>query len=440
MFKNFLLILITTIALASVTGCSLFSSDSEEQDTAVAEEEVSEDVGEDIGEDVEGTTEETTSTDEEATTETAATSEEDEEEVVDEYPDDDYGDEEETAVAKEDEFEKPQKEEETLYVDRSEETPAEEPSTYSESTEPIQDSYDGGGSASGMVSVKKMKKTPYMASGALINRLYIARDGDSLRTVAEKVYGDGSRSKDLVSWNSNFRGKDLKVGDKVYYSSARNPQDNSAILLYYEESGVQPSYHTAKSGESIRRVSQKLLGHESSWKEVWATNEVESKWEMPEGTQLRYWPAGTVAAPVQTQASAKDSSPEPTQPEEEAMPMEEATTTEVAANDAPPMEESQPMEEPPPMDDGTAAGMAQNENAPPPPPSEATPPPPPPPEAIPTPEANNMAQEGTEGGGLSDMMGGENDSMMMAILGGLLLLAAMILVVFIRRGRKKAYG
>lgn len=434
MFKNFLLILITAITLSSLTGCSLFSSDSEEQDTAVAEEEVSED----IEEDVEGSTEETASTDEEeTTTETAAVSEDDEEEVVDEYPDDDYGDEEDTFVAKEEKEEAPQKEEETLYVDRSEETP-EEPSTYTESTEPVQDSYDGGGMSSGMVSVKKMKKTPYMASGSLINRLYIARDGDSLRSVAEKVYGDSSRSKDLLRWNSHFAGKDLKVGDKVYYSSARSPQDNSAILLYYEEAGVQPSYHTAKNGESIRRVSQKLLGHESSWKEVWATNEVESKWEMPEGTQLRYWPAGTVAAPVQAQAAP---TPEPTQPEEEAMPMEDTTTTEVAANnDAPPMEESQPMEEPPPMDDGSgAAGMAQNE-PPPPPPSEATPPPPPPPEAIPTPDANSMAQEGAEGGGLADMMGGENDSMMMAVLGGLLLLAAMILVVFIRRGRKKAYG
>lgn len=435
MFKKFLLIAFTTIALTSLTGCSLFSSDSEEQETAVSED------GE---ESVEDSTEETTSTEEETTEEssdTVASSDEDEEEVVDEYPDDDYGDEEEpSTVAKEDTSselpsEPVETKEETLYVDRSEEAPMEETSSYSESST-VQDNFSDN-TASGLVGVKKMKKTPYTVGGAMINRLYIAREGDSLSTVAQKIYGDSSRSSDLVSWNTNFRGKDLKVGDKVYYSSPRNPQDSSAILLYYEEAGIQPSYYTAKNGESIRRVSQKLLGHERSWMEVWATNDIESKWEMPEGTQLRYWPSGTTAPVAQPIAAT----PTETQPEEEAMPADDGaadtTTTETAAMDG--TGEEPPMEEPAPTDDAAAAAaMAQNEEPPPPPPAEATPPPPPPPEAIPTPDANAMAAEGQ--GGLADMMNGENDSMMMAVLGGLLLLAAMILVVFIRRGRKKAYG
>lgn len=429
MFKKFLLIVITITTLTSLTGCSLFSSDSEEQETAVTEE------GD--ADTVEDSTEESATSDEETSSDEVASSD-DEEEVVDDYPDDDYGDDETSTIAKGESSALPEEpvgdtKEETLYVDGSQDSTTEEPSSYRESA-PVQDNFSDSGAGAGYVSVKKMKKTPYNVGATTINRLYIARQGDTMKGVAEKIYGEKSRSKDLLAWNPHFAGKDLKVGDKIYYSSPRNPADNSAILLYYEESGIQPSYYTAKNGDSIRRVSQKLLGHERSWMEVWATNDVESKWDMPSGTQLRYWPSGTTAAPIQQQAATE---PAPTQPEEEVVPAEDSTMTETAA--AP--EESAPMtEETPPMDEdtaGAAAATTAQQEPPPPPPSEATPPPPPPPEAIPTPDANAAA---SEGGGLAAMMNGENDSMMMAALGGLLLLAAMILVVFIRRGRKKAYG
>jgi hypothetical protein len=437
MFKKFLLIIFTLITITSLSGCSLFSSDSEEQETAVAEDSDAESVEGSTEEDSEldemATTEEGSSTDEAAGADTVAASD-DEEEVVDEYPDDDYGDEADEVLADKSEGssdlpDEPveEKKEESLYVDGSqEETPS-----YADSS--VQDNLTD--SSQNFIPVRKMKKTPYTDGGVLVNRLYVAREGDTLKSVAQKIYGDSSRSKDILSWNPHFAGKGLSVGDKVYYSSPKNPQDNSAILLYYEEAGIQPSYYTAKNGESIRKVSQTLLGHPRSWMEVWATNDIESKWEMPEGAQLRYWPNGTVAAPMQAAA------PEPTQPEEEAMPAETpATTTETAAMDTPEQTEpmTEPMEETPPADEGAAAtAMAQNEEPPPPPPEATPPPPPPPPEAMPTPETE-MAANGE--GGLADMMNGENDSMMMAVLGGLLLLAAMILVVFIRRGRKKAYG
>lgn len=448
MFRNYLLLLLLTIGFITLPGCSLFSSDNEEGEETTAEES-SED-GSEVVESEEGdtSTEVSESSDASSNTEELAVNT-DEEEVIDEYPDDDYGDDSATTTASSDLPEQPVEStpatttsDETLYVSGEESAATE--ATTDESTSSTDETasrdaiVDQSGSVgtAGFIPVRKMKRTPYNAAGVLLNRLYIARDGDSLSSVAEKIYGDGEKQKDLASWNSSLAGKSLKVGDKIYYNSPRNPADSSQILLYYEEAGIQPQTYTAKSGDSIRKVSQELLGHSRSWMEVWATNEVESKWQMQEGTTLRYWPSGSAGSvPVQqaaTQEEAPAATAEAAAPAEEADALAEggqnvATNTEDMAA---PTEDLPPSEELPVDDMGAAAQVAQGEE--PPPPSDMAPPPPPPPtDAVAPPEAP------TESGGIADLMSGQDDTTMIAVLGGLLLVAAFILLIFLKRGRKK---
>ncbi len=436
MFKKYLLIFIAAFALITTSGCSLFSSDSEEpKEEAVSEDTVSD-------EEVSDSTEETVA-------------DSDEEEVVDEYPDDDYGSDGTAVAATDDASATPTEDdssalpdqpvdgaaqEDTLLVDGTDtatSTAATEDTSSSYSA-PVQDSStsmvsDSYVPESNYIPVQKMKKTPFTRGGAVLNRLYIVRNGDTLESIAQKTMGDGSRSNDLMSWNPTFQSKGIKVGDKVYYSSVKNPNDNSQILLYYEEAGVQPSYYTGKSGDSLRKVAKNLLGHERSWMEIYATNDsVDDKWQLAEGTQVRYWPDGTAAAPMQAQAAA-----EPAPAPEEPVPTEEMPAVEEPAMTADAGSEPAPTEEMPaaPDESGMATAAAQMEEPPAPPP-EATPPP-----AAQIEPPAPPAEEGS-GSGLADLMGGgEDDSMMVAILGGLLVVAALIMIVFIRRGRKKVnYG
>lgn len=445
MFRNYLLILFLTVGLFSLQGCSLFSSENEEGGEAVTEEssDYSDDVMSDGGEEVVAESEDgfgsesadsTESMESSDSASTESSTEElamnsDEEEVIDDYPDDDYGGGEE--MASNNLPEQPMESEESLYVQGDQ-----EPGTESIS-DTIVDSSSTGETA-GFVPVKKMKRTPYNAGGVLLNRLYIARSGDTLSSVATKIYGDQSRSRDLANWNSSLRGKGLQVGDKVYYNSPRNPSDSSQILLYYEEVGIQPQYYTSQSGDSIRKVSQKLLGHPRSWMEIWATNEVESKWQVPQGTSLRYWPEGMAAAPVQqvAQVQAPPPTPQPAPepvPEIEEQPME--NNQEVAMGE-------EMMDEAPPAsmegdDMGAAGQVAQNQEPPPPPPNMAPPPPPPPTEQVAPPSAPGEQQDSLA----ADLMDGQDDTTMIAILGGLLLVAAFILLIFLKRSRKKVnYG
>ncbi len=149
-----------------------------------------------------------------------------------------------------------------------------------------------------LVPVKKIKSEPYQIGNDWINRVYLIREGDSLYDVSQKIYGN-DRVKDLKKWNPYFYSKSPKVGDKVYYSSIKNPGDSMNLITYYQENNMTPKSYTARSGDNIRNLSKDWLGHERSWMEVWATNpDVISKWALSGGENLQYWPDSN--SPVQS--------------------------------------------------------------------------------------------------------------------------------------------
>ena len=171
--------------------------------------------------------------------------------------------------------------------------------------------------------------------------------------------------------------------------------------------------------ENIREIAKKLLGDSNSWKELWSINlDLESKGELPEGVQLRYW-AATTAAPAMAQ----------TEPGLEAPPTPPVET----AQAAPP-----PMEQPP---------MDQAMNTPPPevpapPPVEATPPPPEAP--APPPPVDTAAQEPPPAPSAAEpqptsVMGIlENPDQTMAMgAGAIVLLGAVAIFIMIRKRKAR---
>lgn len=255
-----------------------------------------------------------------------------------------------------------------------------------------------------MIPVKKIADAPYNKNGVLVNTVYLVRQGDDLNSISQKIYGSDNTAA-LLQANPNLS-NGVKVGDKVYYNSPKRPQDSSRMLTYYEDNGMPAMSYVAKSGDNIRTVSKGLLGDQASWKEVWATNmAVDSKDELAEGTELRYWPEGAAAAaPV---AAAPTPAPMPETPQ---MP-EPAPEAPVAANDLPQADDfALP-------DDMANAGAPAGTVA-----AEPPPPPPPPPPAAP---AKSVASND------------EKDLTFMLSAGGLLLVGVGVLLGIIRKGRSR---
>lgn len=287
--------------------------------------------------------------------------------------------------------------------------------------------------ATSWVPVKKIKSSAFMIGDANMNRVYLARPGDTRQSVAEKVYGDKSRSKDLLKWNS-YLSRGMKTGDKVYYQSATNPTDTN-MLTYYEDANIPPQNYVSREGDNIREVSKTLLGDSESWKEVWATNaDVESKGDIPAGINIRYWPDGAApAAPT-----LAENTPPPTdplaQPDQQQPPPDLAQQQPVVDPLAPPVDPTlNPVAAVPtatPASEPTTP-IAGTTEPPPPPPPAAEPPAPPPPVPVaqqqPPPVDDMSAQSSTE----------EADNMMMMGLAGIVLLAAGSVFMLMRRNRAR---
>lgn len=254
-----------------------------------------------------------------------------------------------------------------------------------------------------VVSLKKIKDVPYKQGDLLLNTVYLARDGDNMDSVAAKT----GRSKGDLRKANSYLSRGVKVGDKIYYNSPNRPTDENQMLTYYEDNNIPAQTYVSKSGENIRDIAQQLLGNRESWKELWSTNmQVESKGALDEGTQLRYWPAGT-SAPAPTMADNNQPIPEP------------------FPETPPPADPGLAMNDP--VADPLAAGTI--EPPPPPPPSEP-PPPPPPPQDPPKPPKMAKKDMGLIIPGL--------DKDTTIIVGGVALLAVFaILVMVIKRSRSR---
>ena len=245
-------------------------------------------------------------------------------------------------------------------------------------------------------SLKKIRDAAFTASsGRLLNAVYLARPGDTYKSISEKIYGAGNdRSKDLKADNSFV--KKPKPGDKIYYNSPNRPEDATAMRIYYEEKGIAPQSYISQNGDDLKAVSENLLGYKEAWKEIWSTNiALESKGALTEGTELKYWKEDVAPVPV---------------------PVAEAPPPPPPMDIPPPP----PLEQPP-----VATGQVE----PPPPPPPLEPPPPPPMAEAPPPPIEKPKKKAAADG--------EEDMTMAMVGGALFVLAGVLGLAIVRKNRAK---
>ncbi|XGC80924.1 hypothetical protein ACES2L_00295 [Bdellovibrio bacteriovorus] len=226
--------------------------------------------------------------------------------------------------------------------------------------------------------LQKVATAPWKVGNTLYNTIYFARPGDTLKSISQMIYG-ADKTKEIKKGNPLLQSRAVKPGDKVYYNSPNRPDDASKVITYYEDNGMAPEVYVAKPGDDIKKVSKEILGYDNAWKEVWASNSVESKGSIAEGTELRYWRGGQMAqAPAQPQAPSQEiaasepQAPAVPAPPQEAMPQQ--AQQEIPPPPMPPEQAQMDMPPPPPPD------VAQDMAPPPPPPPEAVNPPAPAPQ------------------------------------------------------------
>lgn len=287
--------------------------------------------------------------------------------------------------------------------------------------------------------LQKMESIPFERDGVLLNTVYFARPGDNYSKIAKKVFSDAKKSGDLKKLNPGVK---PRVGDAVYYNSPTRPTDSTVLKTYYEDAGIQPKVYQAAEGDDLKKVSKKLLGFGEAWKEVWATNSIDSKKNVPAGTELRYFAEGETAPVAAATTAPPAEGGLPPGPDMGLPPMDAGVPP--PGNDLPPaapdmnqppQNAGQPPLPPenmlppagdmgmPPADAGMAANQPPPEMAPPPPP-----PPPPPPAAEPPPADSKQAEIAA---------GGQDTDLMMALGVAGVIAAALAVLMVVRKRRQQ---
>lgn len=250
-----------------------------------------------------------------------------------------------------------------------------------------------------VVPVAKVERNPFFRNERLMNTVYIARPGEDLAGISQKIYNEDKVA--LLLADNPYVAKGVETGDKLYYTSPNRPDDKKVIMTYYEDNKMAPMYYVTKKGDDIQKIGRQILGYEDAWKEVWAVNEsLQSQALLPAGLKLRYWSGNELktVAPAYT--------PEPA-PQVTVMKEEPAEVP----MDLPPAEPtaSLPMEDP-----GLASDSAMPQDSMSPPPS------------------------GFDGHASVSPSTGDNSSSLMTIAGGAIIgLAILALVAIQIKNRKR---
>ena len=140
------------------------------------------------------------------------------------------------------------------------------------------------------VSLNKIMTVPYTKAGQIVNTVYIARPNEDISRISQKIYGRNEVDQ-LLKINPHLKNRSVVVGDKIYYNSPNRPNDNSRLLVYYQDNNISPSYYNLSHGDNIRTIATQLLGHPKSWKEIWAINpNLQSKSKVETSLSIVYWP------------------------------------------------------------------------------------------------------------------------------------------------------
>lgn len=136
-----------------------------------------------------------------------------------------------------------------------------------------------------------------------LNRFYFVRKGDTRKSVAELLYGNPARAKELAKWNKG----EFAPGRLVYYSSPQQPEDPQ-MRSFYQERGVQPEEYAVGKGDTLGKIAKKRLGDGRSWKEIAVVNGIEKPGALEPGQKLAIYPLGFTGGGM---ASARDMAPPP---------------------------------------------------------------------------------------------------------------------------------
>lgn len=101
-------------------------------------------------------------------------------------------------------------------------------------------------------------------------RLYIVQKGDTLSSIAHKIYGDAGLWSDLAQTNNINNANAIYPGDPIKFASNNYSKDFEATYDNIAKNTV-----TVQSGDTLSSIARQVLGDSGEWKFLYTMNKTE---------------------------------------------------------------------------------------------------------------------------------------------------------------------
>lgn len=159
--------------------------------------------------------------------------------------------------------------------------------------------------AAAPVAMVEFPNATVTRNGSTLNRYYFARRGDTPEKLSKLFYGDENRAAELVEWNG--AASEWEAGKLIYFRSGKSPEDTT-LLSYYFEAGVQAEAVTLAAGQNLMSLANERFGSADSWREIAVLNGLRKGAGPEAGATLKVYPSELVkeeAAPLVAQMEPK---------------------------------------------------------------------------------------------------------------------------------------
>lgn len=121
---------------------------------------------------------------------------------------------------------------------------------------------------------KKINKTPHSeeltstaepADNSL--GVYVVQPGETLGTIAKKIYGSSKKWRQLVELNQLTNVNRIFPGDEIKFQLNRQTSLYAKVVK-----SLQKKEYKVEEGDTLAKIAEKTFGQKSGWKSLWAQN------------------------------------------------------------------------------------------------------------------------------------------------------------------------
>jgi nucleoid-associated protein YgaU len=96
---------------------------------------------------------------------------------------------------------------------------------------------------------------------------YYVQKKDNLSKLAEKIYGDKNKWKQLAAENNISNPNQIYVGDVIYYKL-----NEKNLSFYKSQNTTTKNKIVVKKGDTLSSISKIVYGQEKEWRNLWKAN------------------------------------------------------------------------------------------------------------------------------------------------------------------------